>query len=55
MKEVFMLEIMFITSNLIKDHDKGEFTKKKSPLRYYINYIYFITEIDKKLDLSCFT
>ena len=47
-----MLEIMFTTSNLIKDHDKGEFTKKKSPLRYYI---YFITEIDKKLDLSCFT
>ena len=29
MKEVFMLEIMFITSNLIKDHDKGEFTKRK--------------------------
>ena len=48
MKEVFMLEIMFTTSNLIKDHDKGKFTKKKNPLRYYINYIYFITEIDKK-------
>ena len=48
MKEVFMLEIMFTASNLIKDHDKGEFTKKKNPLRYYINYIYFITEIDKK-------
>ena len=55
MKEVFMLEIMFTTSNLIKAHDKGGFTKKKNPLRYYINYIYFITEIDKKLDLSCFT
>ena len=42
MKEVFMLEIMFTTSNLIKAHDKGGFTKKKNPLRYYINYIYLL-------------